>query len=182
MPSLSPANLALFLASGLLTPFAAAQHRLPPSSNANFLAVSNLVLVPVTVLDRNGATINGLPSGLFSIFEDKLPQRIASFSEQDAPASIGVILDLSGSMKDSLRLAKSVLRLFFATANSEDDAFLYTVSNLPKKLTGFITDFETILGLVADAPAIGRTALIDTIYSGLTEIHSATHARKARCF
>ena len=50
---------------------------------------------------------------------------------------------------------------------------------MPKKFTGFTTDFETILGLVADAPAIGSTALIDTIYSGLTEMYSAIHARKA---
>jgi Ca-activated chloride channel family protein len=179
MPSLWTANLALYLASGLLTPFAAAQNRLPPSSNANFRAVSNLVLVPVTVLDRKGATMNGLPSGLFSIFEDKLLQPIASFSQQDAPVSMGVILDLSGSMKGSLGQAKSVLRLFFATANSEDEAFLYTVSNLPKKFVGFTTDYRTILGLVADASAIGSTALIDSIYSGLNEIHSGTHARKA---
>jgi Ca-activated chloride channel family protein len=176
---LRAANLALVLACGLGTPFAAAQHRPPPSSNANFRAVSNLVLVPVTVLDRKGATVNGLPSGLFSIFEDKLPQPIAAFSQQDAPVSIGVILDLSGSMKDSLGQAKSVLRVFFAAANSEDDAFLYSVSNLPRKFTSFTTNHETILGLVADAPAIGSTALIDAIYAGLNEIHSGTHARKA---
>jgi Ca-activated chloride channel family protein len=167
-----------WLAALLLASHAGAQNLLPPSSAASFRTDSKLVLVPVTVLDRRGATVNGLTPGLFSILEDKVDQRIASFSQQDAPVSIGVIFDLSGSMKNSVDAARTALQSFFSAANSEDDAFLYTVSALPEKFAGFTTDYETMLGQLVGARAQGSTALIDTIYTGLNDIRPATHARK----
>ena len=172
-------SLFSFLAVGLLAPIAGAQNLLPSTKAADFRADSKLVLVPVTVLDRKGATVNGLMPGLFTVLEDKIVQPIASFSQQDAPVSIGVIFDLSGSMKNSLGEASSALHTFFAAANSEDDAFLYTVSTVPERLTGLTTDYEYILGRLMGAKANGSTALIDTIYAGLNDIHSARHARKA---
>ena len=172
-------SLFSFLAVGLLAPIAGAQNLLPSTKAADFRADSKLVLVPVTVLDRKGATVNGLMPGPFTVLEDKIVQPIASFSQQDAPVSIGVIFDLSGSMKNSLGEAGNALHTFFAAANSEDDAFLYTVSTVPERLTGLTTDYEYILGRLMGAKANGSTALIDTIYAGLNDIHSARHARKA---
>src|SRR6516164_8593202 len=72
-------------------------------------AISDLVLVPVHVMDRAGATVNGLPSGAFAVMEDKKPQNIVSFGNEDTPCSLGVILDLSGSMSNKLSLASSAL-------------------------------------------------------------------------
>jgi Ca-activated chloride channel family protein len=81
-------------------------------------------------VNRRGAIVNGLRPDAFRIFEDKTPQEIFSFTEQDVPASIGVVLDISGSMKGTLDQAQLALRSFLDTANPEDEAFLYTVSSI----------------------------------------------------
>src|SRR5690242_15344261 len=81
----------------------------------------NVILVPVTVLDRRGANVNGLERKSFTVLDDKVPQKIVSFSTEDAPCSVGVVLDISGSMRLKLGAAKDVLHAFLRTANSEDE-------------------------------------------------------------
>ena len=64
---------------------------------AAFRSDATLVLVPVTVVDHRGAIVNGLASGAFTLTEDGVRQQVHSFSEEDAPVSMGIVLDLSGS-------------------------------------------------------------------------------------
>src|SRR6516225_1210753 len=82
----------------------------------NFRASSQLVLVPITVTDHYGKTIEGLRQENFTVLDDQAAQQIISFSTGDAPCSIGLILDISGSMRDSLNTAKEVTRAFLGTA------------------------------------------------------------------
>jgi Ca-activated chloride channel family protein len=138
-----------------------------------------LVLAPVTVVDRRGAIVNGLRPNAFRIFEDKTPQEIFSFTEQDVPASIGVVLDTSASMKGTLDQAQLALRSFLDTANPEDEAFAYTVSSRPNRNSGFTENLEALSSGLLFAEATGSTALIDTIYCGLSEMRSAHRARRA---
>src|SRR5215471_2158340 len=70
----------------------------------------NLVLVPVTVTDRNGRFITGLDRSRFQILEDGVPQAISSFTTEELPVSIGLVLDVSGSMKQKLNLARALVR------------------------------------------------------------------------
>jgi len=143
-----------------------------------FKTNADLVLVPVTVSDHNGSIVNGLRANAFNVFDDRISERIFSFSEEDVPASIGVILDMSGSMKATLSQAKFALRSFLDIANPEDEAFLYSVSSRPKRNAGFTEDVDTLLsGVTSDAR--GSTALIDTIYCGLDTMRSARQPRKA---
>jgi Ca-activated chloride channel family protein len=142
-------------------------------------AISDLVLVPVHVMDRAGATVNGLPSGAFAVMEDKKPQNIVSFGNEDTPCSLGVILDLSGSMSNKLSLASSALHSFLETANPEDEAFLLTVSTQPKRISDFTTDFGTLQNRLLSTETGGATALIDTIHIGLAEMKQAKFGHKA---
>ena len=144
-----------------------------------FRADSTLVLVPVTVVDRRGAMVNGLSSDAFTLTEDGVRQQIRSFSEEDAPVSMGIVLDLSGSMKGSLGAAKESLRALMKDANPADEAFLNAVSTRPRAYSGFTQDFDEVLSRVAFESAAGDTALIDTIYGSLKQLRSGVHARKA---
>jgi len=139
----------------------------------------SLVLVPVTVTDRRGAMVNGLDRTNFTIFEDKVAQPIIAFTAQDAPASVGLIFDTSGSMRDKLDTAKPVVRAFADGANPEDEAFLMTVSSRPEIHSGFTADLNVLADTLQLATASGSTALIDTVYAGLQHMHSAAHARRA---
>src|ERR1035438_1136466 len=76
---------------------------------AAFRSDATLVLVPVTVVDHRGAIVNGLASGAFTLTEDGVRQQVHSFSEEDAPVSMGIVLDLSGSMRGVLGPAKEAL-------------------------------------------------------------------------
>ena len=111
--------------------------------------------------------------------EDGVRQQIRSFSEEDAPVSMGIVLDLSGSMKGVLGAAKESLRALMKDANPADEAFLNAVSTSPRAYSGFTANFEDILSRVALENAGGNTALIDTIYDSLKQLRSGVHTRKA---
>ena len=115
---------------------AGAQKRPTPEVPA-FRADSTFVLVPVTVVDRRGSIVNGLASDAFMLTENGVRQQIRSFSEEDAPVSMGIVLDLSGSMKGVLGAAKESLRALMKDANPADEAFLNAVSTSPRAIQCF---------------------------------------------
>ena len=139
----------------------------------------NLVLVPAVVTDRKGATVNGLTRDNFRVLENKVPQDIVALSNQDAPCSIGIVLDLSGSMRTKLRAATDAVRAFLETANPEDEVFLLTVGSRPHSLSDFTADFAALQNRVVAARADGDTALVDTVYWGLSRLRSARNGRGA---
>ncbi len=150
------------------------------SHQATFAVDAPVVLVPTTVIDRKGAIVSGLPSDDFLVAQDNVPQRITSFAEQDVPVSVGIVFDTSGSMRNALPQAKSVLRSFLDACNPEDEAFLYTVATRPEKDFGFTNDFNTLTNHIVFADAGGSTALVDTIYAAMLQSRSAHHTRRAR--
>lgn len=167
-----PQYLVFFI--GLIAAVAAPQDR--PTL---FDAEVRIVLVPTTVMDRRGATVSGLRSDAFVVREDNLPQRIASFGEEDVPVSIGLVFDCSGSMRQVLPKAKVVLKAFFEASNPEDEAFLYTVASRPNRDSGFTQDFNSLIGHMIFADAGGSTALVDTILAAVRQSRTAHRERKA---
>jgi Ca-activated chloride channel family protein len=147
--------------------------------STSFHADSALVLVPVTVMDRRGAIVNGLAGNAFTITEDGTQRTIQSFSEEDAPVSVGIVLDMSGSMKGYVAAAKEAVRELLKDANPGDEVFLNGVSTRPKAYSNFEDSFEETMRRVEAEEAGGRTALIDTIFDSAKELRSGVHARKA---
>lgn len=139
----------------------------------------NLVLVPAVVTDRKGAAVSGLGRDNFAVLENKVPQPIVSLSSQDVPCSIGIVLDLSGSMRNKLRVATDAVRMFIQTANPEDEMSLLTVGSRPRSLSDFTADFATLQNRVVGARADGDTALVDTIFLGLSRLRAAQKGRGA---
>ncbi|HMF74508.1 MAG TPA: VWA domain-containing protein [Bryobacteraceae bacterium] len=150
-------------------------------SHSEFMFKSNseLVIVPVTVTNRQGAMVNGLTQKQFQVKENKVDQRIAALTERDVPASMGIVLDVSGSMDSALPSAKTALSDFLDEANPEDEAFLYTVSSNPHRESFFTTEFDSMLSRVSFRAAYGSTALTDTIYASLDGLRAAKQGRRA---
>jgi Ca-activated chloride channel family protein len=138
-----------------------------------------MVLVPVTVTDHNGKTIEGLRAEDFNVLDDKVAQQIVSFTTEDAPCSVGLVLDISGSMRNTLGDAKSVAQSFLRTANPEDEFLLLTVSTQPAASSGFTTDIAALEESIAFTRPEGMTALIDTVYLGLNRMRRANQPRRA---
>jgi Ca-activated chloride channel family protein len=151
----------------------------PAPAGLEFRTDSTLVVVPVTVVDRNGAIVNGLADNAFTLTEDGVQQQIRSFSEEEAPVSMGIVLDVSGSMARVLGAAKESLRALMTDANPDDEAFLNGVSTRPRAYSGFTGGFEDIVRRLESETAYGDTALIDTIYGSLGQLRAGVHPRKA---
>ena len=139
----------------------------------------NLVLVPVTITDPMNRLVTGLDRENFNIFEGRDQQVIKTFSSEDAPVSLGVIFDMSGSMTSKIERAREAVIEFFKTANPQDEFFLITFSEKPQELSDFTSSVEDIQGKLIYTIPKGRTALLDAIYLGVTKMRQAKYAKKA---
>jgi Ca-activated chloride channel family protein len=146
---------------------------------ANYQTSAQLVLVPVTVTDHYGKPVNGLRSQDFTILDERAPQQIVSLSSEDAPCSVGLVLDTSGSMRNALGTAKEVAHAFLEASNPEDEFLLLTVATQPDTISGFTTDFKDLVQKIDFTRPGGLTALIDTVYLGLRHMHEAKQPRRA---
>jgi Ca-activated chloride channel family protein len=139
----------------------------------------DLVLVPVTITDPMNRLVTGLEKQNFQLFEGSAPQDIKSFSSEDAPVSLGVIFDSSGSMSSKMDRAKDAVSEFFKTANPQDEFFMITFSDEPEEVSDFTSSVDEIQGKLIYAVPRRRTALLDAIYMGVTKMRQAKYAKKA---
>jgi len=139
----------------------------------------NDVLVPVIVTDRRGSIVSGLGPTVFSVLDNNVTQRLLSINEEEQSVSIGIILDISGSMTPILSDAKSVVRNFLQFSNIGDQVFLYGVSTRLDKIASWTVSTEGVTARLALTDARGSTALLDAIHDGLDAMRTATHRRKA---
>ena len=140
---------------------------------------ADLVLVPVTITDPMNRLVTGLEKENFKLFEGSAAQEIKSFSSEDAPVSLGVIFDSSGSMSSKMDRAKDAVSEFFKTANPQDEFFMITFSDEPEEVSDFTSSVEEIQGKLLYAVPRRRTALLDAIYMGVSKMREAKYAKKA---
>lgn len=138
---------------------------------------TTLVTLNVTVMDRYHRQINGLTEQHFEIYENKVKQRIEFFSDVDRPISVGILFDLSGSMKTKLPRARKALQAFVTTSHHDDDFFLVGFNQNASLLTNF-TGGETVLNKLTLADAHGQTALLDAAYLGMEKVKEGRHDRR----
>ena len=145
-----------------------------------FLKVDvDLVLVPVTVTDGRSRFVTGLQPGNFQLWEDKVEQEILHVSAEDAPISVGVILDISGSMKEKLGVARDAATTFLRSVMNKDDEFFFiNFADRPRLAVDFTTEVSRISGNLIATDAKGMTALYDAVYMGLDKLRHAGNARK----
>src|SRR6516164_848507 len=139
----------------------------------------DLVLVPVTVTDPMNRLVTGLEKENFALTDNGQPQEIKHFSSEDAPISLGVIFDVSGSMANKIDKSRDAVVEFFRTANPQDEFFLITFSEKPEVLADFTTSIEDIQSKLIYATPKGRTALLDAIYLGMNRMRKAKYEKKA---
>jgi Ca-activated chloride channel homolog len=139
----------------------------------------DLALVNVTVNDPYNRRVTGLEPENFRVFENNVEQEIRYFSSEDVPISIGVIFDLSGSMVNKVGKAKEAALQFFKTANPQDEFFLVSFNERAELMSTFTNSVEDLQSRLLSASAKGRTALLDSIYLGLSQMRTARNAKRA---
>jgi Ca-activated chloride channel homolog len=139
----------------------------------------DLALVNVTVTDPFNRLVTGLDQDNFRVFEDNTEQEIVTFSSEDVPISIGVIFDFSGSMANKIDKAREAALEFFKTANPQDEFFLVSFNERAELTSAFTNSVEDLQSRMMLTAPKGRTALLDAIYLGLSQMRGAHNAKRA---
>jgi VWFA-related protein len=145
----------------------------------NIRVESTLVLIPATVTDPLNRFVTGLERENFRLFEDKIEQSVTHFASEDAPLSVGLVFDTSGSMGSKLDKSRQAVAQFFKTANPHDEFFLVQFNDRPETAVDFTTSLEEIQNRLTFTQAKGRTALLDGVYMALHKMKKAKNPRKA---
>ena len=180
-------SFVLFLLSSLVAAFqgpiqtsrAPKSHALPEDPPVTIRVDASLVLIPVHVTTAVGESVTDLPRESFRLFEDDVEQKITYFAMDDAPISIGVLLDTSGSMKNKMRRSSEAAATFFHTANPQDEFFLIEFNDRPKLTVPFTNDPEDLIRRVTHARPLGRTSLLDAVHLASVQMKKAQNTRKA---
>jgi Ca-activated chloride channel homolog len=149
------------------------------TSRAHLRVDASLVLIPAQVTTDIGAAISGLTKDNFRIFEDGIEQTITHFAMDDAPISIGVVFDSSGSMHKKMQKSLEAAEAFFKTANPKDEFFLVDFNERPKLAVGFTNDSGALYRHISHTHPFGRTSLFDAIEMAVREMKHARNQRKA---
>ena len=164
-------------------PAPASQDSAAQAQRPRFSVNSELVLLSVTVKNNRSDYVTGLTQGAFTVTDNGVAQTLRFFMTEDAPATIGILVDNSGSMASNRDLVVSAATAFAETSNPEDELFAFTFNEdvraaLPEDKP--FTSDPTVLGdaLKQAAPTQGRTALYDAIARGLEHLELGTHQRE----
>ena len=145
----------------------------------SFRADTTLVLIPVTVTDPSNRFVLGLQKPDFHLLEDGAEQTITHVSGEDAPLSVGLVFDMSGSMAGKLLLSRQAAIQFLKTMNPDDEVFLVAFDDHAKLVTGFTHNTKEIQNQLTTLQPAGLTALLDATELALGEMKKAKNPRKA---
>jgi Ca-activated chloride channel homolog len=140
---------------------------------------TTLVQVPVEVSDRLNRPVNGLEKQNFHVFDDKVEQKIVSFSMEDDPVAIGLVFDVSGSMGADLPEMRHAASQFFKTSNPGDEFCLVELASDARVAVHLTQNAADVDYQLMSSKGGGSTALLDGVYLGLNEVRKSKNMRKA---
>jgi Ca-activated chloride channel homolog len=154
-----------------------------PGAQSGFKLKSRVELVTVTatVSDDSGRFVPGLRQGDFTIYEDNEKQEITHFSAERVPVSLGILLDISGSMSpDKMESARAAINRFTQQLlEPQDELFLMTFSRSADLVQDWTTDRRAISRAMQRIEPDGGTAMYDAIAEALPIASSGSHEKKA---
>ena len=139
----------------------------------------DLVVVHTSVYDKVGHFVSGLKKENFKVFEDGIEQTISSFSQEDVPVSMGILVDLSGSMRTKVEQVTKAALAFIRASNPQDQVFLIGFNDQVELLQDYTNDIDEISDALENTVVTGGTALYDAIYLGVQKAHDGTEPKKA---
>jgi Ca-activated chloride channel family protein len=139
---------------------------------------TKLVNLTVSVNDKLGRFVAGMSKEDFEVFDDNVKQDIAFFSDDDAPISLGIVYDVSGSMGNFSSRSLYMLRSFFENSHKEDEFYIYAFNNRVQLVQDFTSLPEAILSHVTYVKAGGSTALFDAIYAAVEKVRQGRYHKK----
>lgn len=141
---------------------------------------TDLVTITLTVQDLFGRYVTGLNKEAFSVTDNNQPQDITFFSDSDAPVSVGILFDVSGSMSgDKIAKARKALSRFLLTSHPSDEYYLIAFNSRAQLLLDRSRDADAVLRKLTLVQPKQDTALYDAVYLGVEKVTRGTHQKKA---
>ncbi|MDH3492892.1 MAG: VWA domain-containing protein [Acidobacteriota bacterium] len=141
---------------------------------------TDLVTLTLTVTDSYGRFVSGLEKDAFTVWDEKTRQNITFFSDTDAPVSIGILFDVSGSMDGGkISKARNALARFINTSHPRDEYYLIAFNKRAQLLMDRTRDGEAVLNRLTLVEPKHNTALYDACYLGVERVTRGTHQNKA---
>ena len=150
-----------------------------PSPPGTIRVDAPLVLIPVHVTTAAGASVTDLSKVSFHVFEDNAEQQITYFAKDEAPVSIGVLLDTSASMQHKMRRTSEAAASVLHSANPGDEFFLIEFNERPKLTVPFTNNTDQLYRRFLHAGPFGRTSLLDAVHLAAGQMKNARNTRKA---
>jgi len=154
----------------------------PPQSDV-IRSEADMVVLPVSVLGGHGHFVSGLPQKDFTVYDDGHPQKIDLFMQDDAPVTVGLIIDCSGSMRPNRQEVAEAAKDFLRSSNPQDQIFVVNFNEtaslgLPPDMP-FTGNVSNLVSAVETGPSEGMTALYDAIDLGLKHLALGANRKKA---
>ena len=148
--------------------------------DAPVIVHTDLITFTVTVTDTYGRFVTGLAKNAFTITDDKTQQEITFFSDEDAPVSLGVVFDVSGSMSgEKISRAREALTKFIETSHTRDEYFLIGFNQRAQLLLDHTRDSDSLMQKLTFVQTKGQTALYDACYLGVERVTRGAHQKRA---
>src|SRR6266852_8385205 len=128
---------------------------------------TELVTLNVRVIDRNNRPINNIGKDEFRVFEDGVPQRIFSFTEEEVPVIYGLAVDTSGSLRPAFEQVINAAKAIINSNKKGDETFLepFISSDTIETIQDFTSSKDALMdGLDILYIEGGQTAVIDGVY------------------
>jgi Ca-activated chloride channel homolog len=173
--------LALFLLPAVAVFSQTPQQTPPPADPGGPIKVkTDLVSLTLTVTDLYGRYVSGLDKDAFTIFDNGEEQEITFFSDSDAPVSLGVLFDVSGSMSgEKIQKARKALSRFINSSHPNDEYFLIAFNSRAQLLLDRTRDGDAVLQKLTLVNPRQNTALYDAVYLGIERVTRGSHQKRA---
>lgn len=158
----------------------AEQRKMGTDLDGPVIVNTDLITLTVTVTDTYGRYVSGLTKNAFTLLDQKTPQEITFFSDDDSPVSVGVIFDVSGSMSgDKVKKAREALSKFIQTSHNSDEYFLIGFNSRAQLLLDKTRDGNAVLDKLMFVETKNNTALYDACYLGVEKVQRGAHPKRA---
>ncbi|MEO8596033.1 MAG: VWA domain-containing protein [Candidatus Solibacter sp.] len=143
-----------------------------------FRTESNLVSLNVSVFDKEGHVVKGLPQSAFRVYEEEQPQEIKVFRQEDVPIALGLVIDSSASMNDKRERVNSAALAMVRASNPEDQVMVITFNDVATVAQGFTSDVKQLERSLNKTESSGETAMRDALTLGLDRLKTNTRQDK----
>ena len=146
-----------------------------------FKAGTALVDLHVSVLDKSGRLIPGIPQSAFKVFENGVEQPVSLFSREDVPVSMALVIDNSGSMRYKREEVATAAMALVTSSNPQDEVCIVKFDDRAYLDLAFTNDLRKLRLALAQLKARGGTAMRDATEADPSTTCASTRARIRRC-